>query len=179
MKHLFKATITAIFVTVAIICLSSFKTKKVNTSTAVASYAISLESKQSFGSNYIWEWRLYNPNPGNGQNGTLQNLRQWDIPLNPAAVAAVVSAEYSTDGGITWISIPLIVENDPSISNCTGENVLIFDAGTVGTQPNFYRITFSSEFQISSFATSYVKTFGGVKGCNINYFAGVGGTKTY
>jgi hypothetical protein len=179
MKHLFKACISAIFVTVAIICLSSFNTKKVNTSNAVASYIIGLQSIQSIGANYVWEWSLYNPNPGNGQNGTLQNLRQWDIPLNPAAEAALVSAEYSTNGGITWVSVPIIVENDPSITNCTGEDVLIFDANTVGTQPNLYRVTFNSDIRVSAFATSYVKSFGGVKGCNINYFAGVGGTRLY
>lgn len=179
MKHLFKASVAAIIVTVAIIGFSSFNTKKVNTSNAVASYVISLENKESFGANHTWEWSLYNPNPGNGTNGTLQNLSHWDIPLSPEAEAALISAEYSTDGGITWVSVPLDVERDPAIRACTKVDVLKFNVGTVGSQPNYYRITFDTDFEVSPFATSYVKTGGGLQGCNAQFFAGVSGSKLF
>ena len=179
MKHLFKTSVAAIIATVAIIGFSAFNSKKVNSSNAVASYEITLENKESFGANYTWEWSLYNPNPGNGDNGTLQNLSHWSIPLTPEAEAALVSAEYSTDGGITWVSVPLEVERDPSIRLCTKVDVLKFNVGTVGSQPNYYRITFNAEFSIDAFAASYVKTGGGLQGCNTKYFAGMGAPKLF
>ena len=179
MKHLFKTSVAAIIATVAIIGFSAFNSKKVNSSNGVAGYQITLETQESFGANYTWEWSLFNPNPGNGENGTLQALSHWSIPLSPEAEAALVSAEYSTDGGITWISVPLEIERDPSIRMCTKVDVLKFNVGTVGSQPNLYRVTFNAEFGVNTFATSWVKTGGGKTGCNLRYFAGISGTKLF
>ena len=173
MKHLFTAAIVAIIATVSIIGFSSFTSKK-STANAATCYAINLESMTKSGTTQTWEWSLYNPNPGNGDNGTLQNLSHWDIPLNAAAEAALVSAEYSIDGGITWIAVPLEVERDPAIRMCTGVDVLKFNVGTVGSQTNLYRVVFSQEFGLSPWATSYVKTGGGLQGCNMQYYAGLG-----
>ena len=80
----------------------------------------------------------------------------------------------------TWISVPLEVERDPAIRMCTKVDVLKFNVGTVGTQPNLYRIVFNAEFGLDALATSYVKTGGGLTGCNVSYFAGVSsGTKLF
>src|SRR4249920_3593371 len=106
MKHFFKITCAAAVLTAGIITLSSFnKAKKATAS--VDAYSIQLVSSTSDESRGVqeWTWVLTNPNPGNGLNGTLQNVSHFDIALNAEAEAALVSAEYSFDG-ITWISVP-------------------------------------------------------------------------
>src|SRR5262245_6617411 len=132
MKQLSKIfTLTAAIVALSI-SLSSFKTKK--KTTAATSYTITLVSIEKVNGNDVWTWTLQNTNPGNGSNGTLQNVSHWDLPLCPAAEAALVSAEYSFDG-INWVSVPIEMERDPSIRVCTTTDVLKFNAGTTGTTP--------------------------------------------
>src|SRR5436190_15300330 len=132
MKQFFKLTCAAAVLTAGIITLSSFnKAKKVTTS--VDAYSIQLlsnTSDESRGGLQEWTWVLTNPNPGNGNNGTLQNVSHFDIALNAEAEAALISAEYSFDG-ITWVSVPTEVVRDPSIRACTKVDVLKFNAGTV------------------------------------------------
>lgn len=174
MKHFFKLTCAAAVLTAGIITLSSFA-KKEKATTNVDSYSIQLlsnASNESRGGAYEWTWILTNPNPGNGLNGTLQNVSHFDVALNAAAEAALVSAEYSFDG-ITWVSVPIEVERDPAIRQCTSTDVLKFNAGTVGDQPTYYRASFSEEFTQNPYATSWIKS--GVKtGCNMYFFTGVG-----
>jgi len=173
MKHFFKLTCVAAVLTAGIITLSSFnKNEKVTTN--VDAYNIQLLSTASDESRgaFEWTWVLTNPNPGNGENGTLQNVSHFDIALNAAAEAALVSAEYSFDG-ITWISVPIELERDPAIRQCTATDVLKFDAGTVGGEPTYYRATFSEEFSANPYATSWIKS-GSRFGCNMYFFTGVG-----
>ena len=175
MKHFFKLTILASVVTALIFGLSAFTTAK---QTTASSYQIGLisTSRSVDGASSTWTWSLSNPNPGNGENGTLQDVSHWSIQISPAAEAALVSAEYSLDG-ITWYSVSTSVDRDPSIKSCTNSDVLKFDMGTTGTAPTYYRVTFSEEFNLNPFATSWIKTGGGRQGCNLYYFAGIGGLK--
>ena len=173
MKHFFKLTCAAAVLTAGIITLSSFnKNEKVTTnSDAYSIQLLSTASEESRGT-FEWTWVLTNPNPGDGQDGTLQDVSHFSIALNAAAEAALVSAEYSFDG-ITWISVPIELERDPSIRECTKTDVLKFDAGTVGGEPTYYRASFSEEFSANPYATSWIKT--GVRtGCNMYFFTGVG-----
>jgi len=174
MKHFFKLTCAAAVLTAGIITLSSFNKAK-KTTTNVDAYSIQLmpttESSRGAGT-YEWTWVLTNPNPGNGENGTLQNVSHFDIALNAAAEAALISAEYSYDG-ITWISVSIEMERDPAIRQCTSTDVLKFDAGTVGDQPTYYRATFDQEFSSNPYATSWIKA-GTRQGCNLAFFTGVG-----
>lgn len=173
MKHFFKLTCAAAALTAGIITLSSFATKEKPT-TNVDAYCIQLLSSTSDESRgaFEWTWVLTNPNPGDGQNGTLQDVSHFSIALNAAAEAALVSAEYSFDG-ITWISIPITLERDPAIRLCTSNDVLKFDAGTVGSEPTYYRATFNQEFSANPYATSWIKS-GARTGCNMAFFTGVG-----
>lgn len=168
MKHFFKLTILASVVTALIFGLSAFTSKK---STAADCYLINLISKGIDGANETWTWSLVNPNPGNGNDGTLQNVSHFDITLSSAAEAALVSAEYSFDG-ITWVTLPIEVERDPAIRACTNVDVLKFNAGTVGDQPTYYRASFNSAFGENPYATSWIKS-GNRTGCNMYYFCGV------
>jgi hypothetical protein len=176
MKQFLKPAIAATVVTVSMIFLSSFISPKKAAPANVDSYVINLESNGAAGSNFQWTWKLTNPNPGNGNNGTLQNVSHWSMPLSLAAEAALVSAEYSYDGE-TWHSATTEVERDPSIRLCTTVDVLKFDRGTTGTAPTYYRATFSADFVINPFATSWIKTGGGLQGCNAYYFAGLGASR--
>ena len=173
MKHFFKLTCAAAALTAGIITLSSFNNNEKVTTNA-DSYSIQLLSTTSDESRgaFEWTWVLTNPNPGSGENGTLQDVSHFSIALNAAAEAALVSAEYSFDG-ITWISVPIQVDRDPGIKQCTTNDVLKFDAGTVGGEPTYYRASFSEEFTANPYATSWIKT-GSRGGCNMYFFTGVG-----
>jgi hypothetical protein len=171
MKQLSKAFSLIAAIAVVSLSLSSFKpgVKK----SAATSYTITLVGIEKVGANDVWTWTLTNTNPGNGSNGTLQNVSHWDLPLCPTAEAALVSAEYSFDG-INWTSVPIEMERDPSIKVCTKEDVLKFNAGTVGTTPTYYRATFNRVLTVDPYAYSYIKTGGGLAGCNIYTYTGVG-----
>ena len=173
MKHFFKLTCAAAILTAGIITLSSFnKNEKVTTnSDAYSIQLLSTASNESRGA-FEWTWVLTNPNPGSGTDGTLQDVSHFSIALNAAAEAALVSAEYSFDG-ITWVSVPIQVDRDPAIRQCTTTDVLKFDAGTVGEEPTYYRASFSEEFSANPYATSWIKT-GARTGCNMYFFTGVG-----
>jgi len=174
MKHFFKLTILASVVTALIFGLSAFKTKQTSNVDAYSIELVSNSSDVSRGS-FEWTWILSNPNPGNGNDGTLQNVSHFDITLSAQAEGALLSAEYSFDG-INWVSLPIEIERDPSIRACTTVDVLKFNAGTVGSEPTYYRATFSEEFSSNPFSTSWIKS-GNRTGCNLYYFAGVGTPK--
>ena len=167
-----------IITAIAVLCasLSSFKSSKEIKKTNATSYSITLVSIETINANDVWTWTLTNTNPGNGSNGTLQDVSHWSLPLCPAAETALVSAQYSYDG-INWISSSINIERDPSIRLCTREDVLKFDAGTSGTTPTYYRATFNKVFSVDPYASSYIKTGGGLQGCNIYTYTGVGCTE--
>ena len=174
MKHFFKLTCAAAALTAGIITLSSFTKKEKATANADA-YSIQLlsnDANESRGGVYEWTWVLTNPNPGDGSDGTLQDVSHFSIALNAAAEAALVSAEYSFDG-ISWTSVSINVDRDPAIKQCTSVDVLKFDVGTSGTQPTYYRVSFSEQFTQNPYATSWIKT-GSRTGCNMYFFSGVG-----
>ena len=175
MKHFFQLTVALAILTAATFTLSAFVPAK-KTANA-SSYSIQMiEKALDAANNEQWTWVLSNPNPGNGTDGTLQDVSHLSIPITAEAEAALVSAEYSYDG-ITWITIPLSVDRDPTIKQCTSVDVLKFDVGTTGTQPLYFRITFDDEFETSGWAKCYIKTGGGQNGCNWYYFTGVANRK--
>ncbi len=174
MKHFFQKSIVVATVFTFVISLSSFNNEKNEKKSTADAYTIDLMTNSVVGTNQEWTWRLTNPNPGNGLNGTLQNVSHWSVPLSAAAEAALVSAEYSFDG-VTWFSLPTEVERDPSIRACTSVDVLKFNVGTVGSQPTYYRATFSVAFAVNPYAVSYIKA-GVRQGCNIYTYAGISTT---
>lgn len=175
MKHFFKLTMAATIVTAATFTLSAFVTPKKTANTE--SYSIQMTGKTiDEANNEQWNWVLTNSNPGDGDNGTLQDVSHFSIPLTAEAETALVSAEYSYDG-ITWISNPLSIDRDPAIKQCTSVDVLKFDVSTTGSEPLYFRITFNDEFESSGWAKCYIKTGGGRNGCNWYYFTGIANRK--
>ncbi len=173
MKHLFKTAIVVAVITASFVSLSAFISNKKAEVSSVNAYQIVLVTKNTVGTDTEWTWSLTNPNPGNGNNGTLQDVSHWSVPLNPDAEAALISAQTSTDG-VTWQSVSTVVERDPSIKFCTGEDVLKYDAGTSGSATRYYRATFSADFVVNPYSTSWIKNGGGQQGCNFYYFSGMG-----
>jgi hypothetical protein len=173
MKHLFKTAVVAVVIAASFVTLSSFLADKKAETAVTDAYTITLCTKITAGTNTEWTWQITNPNPGNGQDGTLQDISHWSVPLNADAEAALVSAQYSFDG-VTWYAVNTSVDRDPSIRACTTVDVLKYDMGTTGSAPTYYRATFSQDFVVNPFAKSWVKTGGGLQGCNLYYFSGMG-----
>ena len=163
-------------------CLFTFSSyspiKKPKKPAPAMAYSIQLIGKEDVGTGEQWTWSLTNPNPGNGNNGTLQDVSHWSMALPATAEAALVSAEYSNDGS-NWHSLPIEVERDPSIRVCTTIDVLKFNVGTNGADPVYYRAAFSKKFNNNAYATSYIKTGGGLTGCNLYYFAGLSASERF
>src|SRR5688500_11104231 len=116
--------------------LTSFTVSPVNPSSAV--YDAQFLSHQQAGSNFEWTWAVSNPNPGNGKNGSLQDLSHWSVAVPEwLSYDDIVAVEYSLDN-ITWTTLHIQLGTDPSQS-CYDGNVIKFDAGTSGTATTYYR----------------------------------------
>lgn len=170
MKLLCKPFIRLLLFILIFPSLTSFNNRE---KTATDSYQIQVASITMVGYNQQWTWSLVNPNPGNGDNGTLQDIGHWSVQLNPDAEAALVSAEYSYDG-VSWYSANAVVDRDPSIKVCTNVDVLKYTISTTGTNPSYCRMTLNTDFPVNLYATSWIKTGGGLQGCNLYYFSGIG-----
>jgi hypothetical protein len=179
MKKVIKPAIVIAIAVASLATFSAFKSEKKAAPSPAVPYTISkLSDNVSIGGGlYQWTWQVNNPNPGNGSNGTLQDISHWSIPFNAATEAALVSAEYSYDG-VNWHSTSPVMDRDPSIRFCTGVDVLKFDIGTSGTAPTYYRVCLNQQFTVNAFAVSYIKTGGGQQGCNSYLFAGTGSVIT-
>ncbi len=173
MKQLNKTLFLSAAITVFTIGLSSFSSLKKKSTPPVSAYTITLLGKEAINGNYQWTWSVVNPNPGNGSNGTLQNVSHWSLPLCPTAEASIVYAAYSYDN-INWTSVSIDMNRDPSIRVCTSEDVLKFNVGTSGTAPLYCRIVFNQDFSVNPLAYSYIKTGGGLQGCNAYMYSGIG-----
>jgi hypothetical protein len=136
----------ASLVTAGAIGIMSFK--PVNSQrkiTTEATYNAQHISTVQAGSNYVWTWSVTNPNPGNGTNGTLQNLSHWSLAVSDVvSLQNIVSVAYSTDG-INWVNMPISYAIDKSQECYTG-TVLKFDHGTTGDAPTYYQLVLNTEF---------------------------------
>jgi hypothetical protein len=179
MKKVFTIASASLLVTASVLTLSSFTTpKKPKKKAPAMAYTITLQGKQTAGANEEWVWVLNNPNPGNGNNGTLQDVSHWSMALPPQAEDALVAVQYSDDGN-NWHDLPVNVDRDPSIKLCTTIDVLKFNIGTKGTDPVYYKAVFNKKFNYNPYATSYIKTGGGMAGCNMYYFGGLAGSERF
>ena len=124
------------------------------------------------GTVYEWIWTVTNPAPGNGMNGTTQDMSHWGFPLNACVDATtVVGAAYSTDG-TNWNSFTPDIQVDPS-QPCMTSPVLKFNYGTSGGAPTYYRVYTSVPYEIDEAAQAYYKS-GSNTGCCVFGFDGMG-----
>lgn len=151
-------------------------------SSSCLNYNVSLERTYSATTQQTtFVWTITNPNPGNGNNGTTQNLSHWAfVPGCPGTNGLeqnwsdIASASYSYDEGATWTSItPLpTLQPDPS-QNCSSANLFKFDFGTEGGTPTMYKIVLMGNYAQDNNNFAVFKS--GVKtGCCARMVPGIG-----
>lgn len=148
----------------------------VNCALSCPDYDVTLQRTYANGQT-TFIWSITNPCPGNGTNGTLQNLSHW--VMNPSQCLAerisdVQEMAYNMGNG--WIVIDPLpgIANDNSMINqgCNAINVLKFNAGTSGSTPTQYRMVINGNWGTSGL-TGFFKS-GNTTGCCSMSFAGIG-----
>ena len=138
-------------------------------------YAITLESHvQLANGNWEWIWSVKNNNPGDGNNGTVQNLSHWGMQFSSCVnLNSVVNAAYSSDG-LSWTNFTATYQSDPS-QGCMTTPVFKFDFGTSANAKSYYRLVVSQNFTegaVQGYYKSGVNTgcctftFTGISGCS-------------
>ena len=135
-------------------------------------YVVTLESVTEVNGNFEWVWSVRNPNPGNGTNGTVQDLSHWGMQFGSCVVWEHVIAAATSRNGTTWTSFTPTYQSDPS-QNCLTTPVLKFDVGTSGSAKTYYRITLSEDYDVAPAAFGYYKS-GNRTGCCTFTFQGIG-----
>jgi hypothetical protein len=93
----------------------------------------------------IFTWGITNPCPGNGNNGTVQNLSHWDFVPSQCLDdnwQDVLEASYNSGLGWQTITPTPFIQPDPSLKTggCFGDDVFKFNQGTAGNATTFYRL---------------------------------------
>jgi hypothetical protein len=133
-------------------------------------YSITLAGPTQVNGNYHWIWTVKNTNPGNGNNGTYQDLSHWGMIFSSCFnINSVVSAGYSTNG-TSWTNFTPTLKVDPS--SCISVPVLKFDFGTSGRNTSYYRLILNINLPIAP-ASGYYKS-GRKTGCGSLSFNGIG-----
>jgi hypothetical protein len=134
-------------------------------------YNVVLESRNLVDNNWEWVWSVQNTNPGNGNNGTFQDLSHWGMGVGVCFdFQHVTAAAYSYDG-ITWTSFAPSLQSDIS-QDCMTTPVLKFDAGTTGSAKTYYRLVLNQFYPFGT-ASGYYKS-GKLTGCCTFTFFGIG-----
>jgi hypothetical protein len=132
-------------------------------------YSITLLGPTQVGENWEWVWAVKNNNPGNGNNGTTQDLSHWGMSFASCLDwSTVVGAAHSNDG-IHWTSFTPTLEVDPA--SCVATPVIKFDFGTNGSKTSYYRLTLNHNYQPGP-ASGYYKS-GRKTGCILFNFMGI------
>jgi hypothetical protein len=133
-------------------------------------YDVQLVSNNGAGSNYEWIWKVTNPDPGNGLNGTLQDLSHWSLILPECITQSnIVSAAYSHDG-LMWTPLSSSIGVDPS-QGCYTAAVLKFDVGFSGTTTMYYKLVVNQPY-IAGVTTAVFKS-GKRTGCYVGMIEGI------
>lgn len=134
-------------------------------------YQVDLLSTTLVNNNYEWVWKVANPYPGNGRDGTtLQDLSHWSLVLGSCVTQSdLVSAAYSTDG-IHWISISANIAVDPS-QTCYTQSVMKFNYGLNDYEPTYFKLIVNKNFS-RGFIPAVFKS-GRYTGCYISNVEGI------
>jgi hypothetical protein len=134
-----------------------------------SAYVVTLEGVTYTGTSWEWVWSVRNPNPGNGTNGTSQDLSHWGMQFNPCFnFASIVSAGYSADNS-TWTNFNPNYAVDPS-QRCLTAPVFKFNYGTRGGNKSYYKIVVNQIYSVAS-CNGYFKS-GNRTGCCTFAFPG-------
>ncbi|MEP6700775.1 MAG: hypothetical protein ABJA85_05645 [Bacteroidota bacterium] len=100
----------------------------------------------------IFIWSITNPCPGNGKNGSLQDLSHWDFLPGQCLDdnwQDVLQASYKYGNGSWNIINPLpVIEPDPSLrkGGCYGDDVFKFNQGTSGSTTTYYKLVLNGNW---------------------------------
>lgn len=151
--------------------VAAFDTAGATESSAATYDAALIEVSQQGAGEYAWTWTVTNPSPGNGDNGTLQNLSHWSMAVGDVIqLSDIVSVSYSLDG-IGWSELPVSLAIDKS-QDCYTNTVLKFDHGTIGSEPTYYKLITNKAFS-QAVVTANFKS-GKVTGCYNGYVSSLG-----
>ncbi len=129
-------------------------------------------------------WKIVNPKPGNGKNGTQQDLSHWafkpqcvggeDLNYHPQDILA---AYYSYNNDYSWnqiIPTPKM-KADPS-SSCMSpeEHVFKFDFGTSGSKPTYYKLVLAGNWAAAGDGGNGGFVKAGLACCRLSGIPGVG-----
>ena len=136
-------------------------------------YTVTLVSKQlTAPGEWTWTWSIVNPNPGNGEDGTVQGLSHMSFVF-PVCIPAeqLLSAAYKKDGG-DWVEVSTIPVVDPSIVNTCDPTydteAIKFDLDGNGQ----IRMVLNTNYQIGGVMTGIYKS-GSNTGCGEFCFEGI------
>jgi hypothetical protein len=134
-------------------------------------YSLVLESRTQVGTNWEWVWSIRNTNPGNGNQGTYQDLSHWGMSFGSCFDWSTVVGAATSSNGDTWSYFLPIYGTDNS-QGCYGVPVMKYDLGTTGTAKSYYKLIINTEYPVGTIP-GYYKS-GGNTGCCTFNFLGVG-----
>ncbi|GAA4337659.1 hypothetical protein [Flaviaesturariibacter amylovorans] len=139
----------------------------------VSAYAVALESKVDNGNGtWTWTWSIRNTNPGNGNNGTIQNLSHWNMTLGSCVNFADIVSASTSYNGISYNSFQPTLAVDPS-QNCVVTPVLKFNVSTSGSTKTYCRLVVKADYGVDNGAVGFYKS-GARTGCGPLWFQGMG-----
>ena len=137
----------------------------------VSPYSVRLASVKKVDGGYEWIWEIQNFHPGNGTNGTVQDLSHWDLDLGDCVkLDDINNASYSKDGN-NWTKFNPSFKVDKS-QDCYKKNILKFDFGTTGSKISYYKLVISKNVTRENVAAVYKS--GSKTGCGIFETCGFG-----
>ncbi|MEO8795946.1 MAG: hypothetical protein ABI390_10800 [Daejeonella sp.] len=138
---------------------------------ASSPYAVRLASVTKTDAGWEWVWTVQNFHPGNGSNGTVQDLSHWDIDLGTCVTTSdIVSSSVSTNGN-TWTANEVAFKQDKS-QDCYNNSIFKFNLGTAGSAVSYYKIVLNKAVAKSSVLAVYKS--GKNTGCGIFETCGFG-----
>jgi len=138
---------------------------------ASSPYDIHISDLSGVDGKYTWIWEIKNKNPGNGLNGTVQDLSHWGIDLGTCVkFGDIVEAAYSQDK-ITWTKFTPEFKEDKS-QNCSSKSYVKFDFGTTGSQSSYYKLIITKN--VTHTDTEAIYKSGTNTGCGIFETCGFG-----
>jgi hypothetical protein len=137
-------------------------------------YNVHISDLNQVGTNYTWIWTIKNNNPGNGQNGTVQDLSHWGIDLGSCVkLGDIIEAAYSSDK-VNWTLFTPKFEVDKS-QKCSDSKFIKFDFGTKGSIPSYYKLVITKN--VTRTDTKSIYKSGNNTGCGVFTTCGFGCAK--
>jgi hypothetical protein len=120
---------------------------------------------------YTWTWSVTNTNPGNGHNGTYQDLSHWNFDPGACLVLEdIISAAAGTDlSDLTSLTVE--IQDDPSMNCDDGTETFKFDFGTEGSVTSYYQLVINKNYEVDPEAVAYWKAG---NDCGDGTFDGIG-----